>query len=53
MIALLPGDQSPTHHYVELDIQMKVRCLRKPQSPKIKTGRCKRSDQLLAFLQNL
>ena len=35
VIALLLGHESPTstHHYIELDLQMKERCLRKIQSP--------------------
>ena len=55
VIALLLGHESPTttHHYIELDLQMKERCLRKLQSPKIKTNRFKPTDRLLAFLENL
>jgi site-specific recombinase XerD len=55
VIALLLGHQSPTttHHYIELDLQMKERCLRKLQSPKIKTNRFKPADHLLEFLQEL
>ena len=55
VIALLLGHQSPTttHHYIELDLQMKERCLRKLQSPKIKTNRFRPTDHLLAFLQGL
>ena len=55
VIALLLGHQSPTttHHYIELDLQMKERCLGKLQSPKIKTNRCKPTDHLLQFLQDL
>jgi integrase/recombinase XerD len=55
VIALLLGHESPTttHHYVELDLQMKERCLRKLKSPKTKTDRFKPSDGLLQFLENL
>ena len=55
VIALLLGHESPTttHHYIELDLQMKERCLRKLQSPKIKTNRFKPTDRLLEFLENL
>jgi site-specific recombinase XerD len=55
VIALLLGHASPntTHHYIELDLQMKERCLRKLQSPKIKAARFKPSDSLLEFLQQL
>lgn len=55
VIALLLGHESPTttHHYVELDLQMKERCLRKLQSPKTKTHRFKPTDRLLEFLDNL
>jgi len=55
VIALLLGHESPTttHHYIELDLQMKERCLRKLQSPKIKTNRFKPTDRLLEFLQSL
>jgi integrase/recombinase XerD len=40
VIALLLGHESPTttHQYIELDIQMKERCLRKLQSPKSRTN---------------
>jgi site-specific recombinase XerD len=55
VIALLLGHESPstTHQYVELDPQMKERCLRKLQSPNAKSGRFKPSDRLLSFLDNL
>ena len=55
VIALLLGHESPitTHHYIELDLQMKERCLRKLQSPHIKTGRFKPADSLLSFLEGL
>ena len=55
VIALLLGHESPTttHHYIELDLQMKERCLRKPQSPKISTNRFKPTDRLLEFLESL
>ena len=55
VIALMLGHESPmtTHHYVELDMQMKERCLHKLQTPKTKTSRFKPSDRLLAFLESL
>lgn len=55
VIALLLGHESPTttHHYIELDLQMKERCLRKLQSPKTKTNRFKPTDRLLEFLEAL
>ena len=55
VIALLLGHASPTttHHYIELDLQMKERCLRKLQSPKTKTRRFKPADSLLEFLEQL
>ena len=55
VIALILGHESPTttHHYIELDIQMKERCLRKLASPKTKTARFKPPDQLLKFLNTL
>jgi len=55
VIALLLGHASPTttHHYVELDLQMKERCLRKLQSPKTKVTRFKPADDLLEFLEHL
>jgi integrase len=55
VIALLLGHESPTttHHYIELDLQMKERCLRKLQSPRTKTHRFKPTDQLLQFLESL
>ncbi|MBI4334227.1 MAG: tyrosine-type recombinase/integrase [Chloroflexi bacterium] len=55
VIALLLGHESPTttHHYIELDMQMKERCLGKLQSPKTKTSRFKPGDRLLQFLEAL
>jgi site-specific recombinase XerD len=55
VIALLLGHESPTttHHYIELDLQMKERCLRKLQSPKTKAPRFKPTDRLLEFLEDL
>lgn len=55
VIALLLGHESPatTHHYIELDMQMKERCLRKLPSNKTKTPRFKPGDGLLEFLENL
>jgi hypothetical protein len=40
-------------HYIELDLQMKERCLRKLQSPKTRAARFKPSDRLLEFLEQL
>lgn len=55
VIALLLGHASPTttHHYIELDLQMKERCLRKLQSPKTKPVRFKPEDGLRMFLETL
>jgi integrase/recombinase XerD len=55
VIALLLGHESPTttHHYIELDLQMKERCLRKLQSLKGKTTRFKPTDALLQWLDQL
>jgi hypothetical protein len=55
VIALLLGHESPTttHHYIELDLQMKERCLRKIQSPKTMAARFKPADPLLEFLESL
>ena len=55
VIALLLGHESPTttHHYIELDLQMKERCLRKLQSPKTKATRFKPTDALLQWLNKL
>jgi site-specific recombinase XerD len=55
VIALLLGHESlaTTHHYVELDLQMKERCLRKIHSPQNKLKRFKPTDRLLAFLESL
>ena len=55
VIALLLGHESPTttHHYIELDLQMKERCLRKLQSPSIRANRFKPTDRLLHFLESL
>ncbi|MCX6923445.1 MAG: integrase [Verrucomicrobia bacterium] len=55
VIALLLGHESPTttHHYIELDLQLKERCLRKLQSPKTKAIRFKPTDPLLRWLDKL
>lgn len=56
VIALLLGHASPstTHQYVELDLQMKERSLKKMQPPGGSSGaRFKPSDRLLAFLESL
>ena len=55
VIALLLGHESPntTHHYIELDLTMKERCLRKLQPVKKTAARFKPTDRLLQFLQAL
>lgn len=55
VIALLLGHESPntTHHYIELDLKMKERCLRKLQPVKKPAARFKPTDRLLQFLQAL
>jgi len=55
VIALMLGHESPTttHHYVELNMQMKERCLHKLQQSKAKVAPYKPSDRLMAFLDNL
>jgi len=55
VIALLLGHESPstTHQYVELDLRMKERCLRKLHMPEKKSARFQPSDRLLAFLESL
>jgi hypothetical protein len=52
---LLLGHESPTttHHYIELDLQMKERCLRKLQPAKTKPTRFKPTDALLRWLNKL
>jgi len=55
VIALMLGHESPTttHHYVELNMQMKERCLQKLQPTKTKIAAYKPSDRVLAFLDSL
>jgi integrase/recombinase XerD len=55
VIALLLGHESPatTHQYIELDLEMKERCLSKLKAPKATLPRFKPTDQLLEFLENL
>lgn len=55
VIALLLGHETSatTHHYVELDMQMKEQCLSKLQPPRSASGRFKPPDSLLAFLESL
>jgi site-specific recombinase XerD len=55
VIALILGHESPqtTHHYTELDLQMKERCLRKLGPSKNKASRFKASDRLLKWLDSL
>ena len=55
VIALLLGHESPstTHHYIELDLQMKENCLSKIIPLQSSIGRFKPTDSLLAFLESL
>ena len=55
VIALLLGHESPntTHHYLELDLQMKQRSLQKLRSPNAKRHRFQPTDRLLAWLEKL
>jgi integrase/recombinase XerD len=55
LIAMLLGHETPstTHHYIELDLRMKERCLRKLQPPQSSGSRFKPTDRLLAFLESL
>jgi len=55
VIALWLGHESPetTHLYVEADLAMKERALKKLQDPPSKTFRFRASDRLLAFLDTL
>jgi integrase/recombinase XerD len=55
VIALMLGHESPTttHHYVELNMQMKERCLQKLQPTNSKIAPYKPSDRVLAFLDSL
>lgn len=55
VIALLLGHENPatTHHYIELDLKMKERCLNKLKARTTKLPRFKPNDRLLEFLENL
>jgi site-specific recombinase XerD len=55
VIALWLGHESPstTHLYVEADLAMKERALKKLQDPSIQSPRYKPSGDLLAFLESL
>jgi site-specific recombinase XerD len=55
VIALWLGHESPgtTHLYVEADLAMKERALKKLQSPPSKAFRFRASDRLLTFLDSL
>lgn len=55
VIALWLGHESPstTHMYVEADIAMKERALRRIQSPAVGAVRYRPSDRVLQFLQSL
>lgn len=55
VIALWLGHESPvtTHLYVEADLAMKERALKKLAAPRIESPRYRASDQVLAFLEGL
>jgi site-specific recombinase XerD len=55
VIALMLGHESPctTHHYVELNMQMKEQCMRKLHPNHAKVARYKPSDRVMAFLDSL
>jgi integrase/recombinase XerD len=55
VIALLLGHETPstTHQYVELDLEMKERSLKKLKPPRSAADRFKPSDRLVAFLESL
>lgn len=55
VIALWLGHESPatTHMYVEADLAMKERAIKKLQAPSVKTHRFRPTDKLLAFLEGL
>lgn len=55
VIALLLGHESPstTHQYVELDLQMKERALKKGHPPSSSPARFKPGDRLITFLESL
>jgi site-specific recombinase XerD len=55
LIALFLGHESPctTHHYIELDLQMKKQCLDKLPSLGTKPGCFKPSEPLMEFLRHL
>ncbi len=55
LIALWLGHESPetTHQYVEADLEMKRRVLAKLDEPPVQTGRPRRAEPLLDFLDRL
>ncbi|MCK4600539.1 tyrosine-type recombinase/integrase [Candidatus Bipolaricaulota bacterium] len=55
VIALWLGHESPitTHLYVEADLSMKEKALRKLQDPSLKSLRYQASDSILSFLESL
>ncbi|QJX01154.1 site-specific integrase [Frigoriglobus tundricola] len=55
LIALWLGHESPetTHQYVEADLEMKRRVLDKLDEPSVQTGRPRRAEPLLDFLDRL
>jgi len=55
VIALWLGHESPTttHMYVEADLTMKEKALRKLQDPSLKSMRYQASDSILSFLESL
>lgn len=55
VIALWLGHESPatTHMYVEADLTMKEKALKKLQDPSLKSVRYRASDSILSFLESL
>jgi site-specific recombinase XerD len=55
VIALWLGHESPatTHMYVEADLTMKEKALKKLQDPSLKSVRYQASDSILSFLESL
>jgi site-specific recombinase XerD len=55
VIALRLGHESPatTHHYVELNMQMKEWCLHKLQASRAKGAPYRPSDRMMTFLDSL
>jgi hypothetical protein len=55
VIALWLGHESPstTHLYVEADLSMKERALRRVQEPSVRHPRFRAGDKVLQFLESL